>query len=401
MWILYTLALAPLFIGAILFVKYKQVVWWEWLLGSGISFLVAGVFHFVALKTELHDTETWSGQIERAVHYPFWVERYEIEHDIKDAKGNVTGHYTTTHYRDHDEYWEAETTLHTSFYIDESFYSQICMKFRTKGGKLHETEDGSKSGFHSGDKNIYPAYNRSSFVYPVTTTRSWDNRVKAAATVFNFAKVPTNIAVFPYPENRDVLASDRLKGTAANAVNLFKFDQMNARLGPYKKVNVILCGFGDQGPEIAQWQRAKWFGGKKNDLVLCYGGSEVKPSWAVVFGWTDAELVKKNLETILLENPVNDAILPLVEQEVGVNYRIKDWSKFDYITIYPPKWCYIAFIIVMIGVQISYYVFAFGNEYSKWGKSWGKFSEAATFGAYRCNRTPAFKPRTQREYTYR
>jgi hypothetical protein len=130
-------------------------------------------------------------------------------------------------------------------------------------------------------------------------------------------------------------------------------------------VNVILIGFGDKDASVAQLQEAKWFGGKKNDLVLCYGGAGVKTEWAVVFGWTEQELVKRNLETILLENTVNTEILPRIESEIRANYVIKDWTKFDYIAVSPPWWGFLILCVVMIAAQCGFMYWSVNNENDK------------------------------------
>ena len=153
-------------------------------------------------------------------------------------------------------------------------------------------------------------------------------------------------------------------GTALATVDILEFDRMNSRLGPHKQVNVILIGFGSRDSSFAEWQRAKWIGGKKNDLVLCYGGSkDGHPAWAKVFGWSDSEICKRNLETILLQNKIDTKVLPLLEKEITSGYQIKDWSSFDYLSVEPPTWSYWVFAIVLIVFQLGFYLWAYCNEY--------------------------------------
>jgi hypothetical protein len=82
--------------------------------------------------------------------------------------------------------------------------------------------------------------------------------------------------------------------------------------------------------------------------------------------------VKKNLQTILLQNPINDSIIPLIAAEVNNNYVIKDWHKFDYISIDPPTWSYWVYFIFMTLTQGGLYYFFRVNEYGKDdGIGWG------------------------------
>jgi hypothetical protein len=376
MYIFYIGALLPLLIGAFILWKDEEVIWWEWLVGAGASFLVAGIMHAAVITGMTGDIETWSGKIVKVSHYPRWVERWTKHHSetYYTGSGNNrrshTRRWTTTEYDTHSECWGV--TRNFGSYedereVDKSFYDEVSQKF---GGKI--VRDGTQSSHHggtcsSGDRNIYSMRNHTGYVFPVTITKSFENRIKAAPTVFSFAKVPTNINVYAWPENQNWNQSDRLIGTASLLVNLYKWDCMNSRIGPLRRVNVILVGFGKEPMEYARYQQAKWVGGKKNDLVLCFGGAtKNKPAaWSYVFGWTESELVKKNLQTLLLDNPINDDIIPLISAEIEKNYVIKDWTKFSYITIDPPTWAYWVFFLFLILTQGGLYYFFHVNEYGK------------------------------------
>ena len=97
--------------------------------------------------------------------------------------------------------------------------------------------------------------------------------------------------------------------------------------------------------------------------MICYGGSDsLKPRWAYVFGWTESKEVKDNLKKIILSNPVNTSILPLIENEVRLNYQIKDWTKFDYIKVEPPRWAYWTYFILIGLTQLIAWCIAYFND---------------------------------------
>lgn len=374
MWVFYVCAIFPVLIGAFFLWKDEQVTWVEWLCGAAASFILAGILHGCAIYGMTADIETWSGVITKVSHCPRWVERYTETHSETVDDGNGKSHtrtWTTTEYDTHFEHWTATRDFGSysdQENIEESLFREVTHKF---GGRIGE--DGTQSYDHwdgsvsSGDRNIYSAYNNTGYVYPVTTTKHFENRIKAAPTVFSFSKVPTNISVYPWPENPDWMHSDRLVGTASVLVNHYKWDCMNTSLGPRKRVNVILVGFGDVPTDYGQYQQAKWIGGKKNDLVICFGGATRTETakWTYVFGWTESELVKKNLQTLLLDHPINDDLIFLIAEEVSKNYVIKDWHKFDYITLDPPTWSYWVFFIFMILTQGGLYIYFHKNEFSK------------------------------------
>jgi hypothetical protein len=209
-----------------------------------------------------------------------------------------------------------------------------------------------------GDPNDYVADNKSGWIEPVTTIKHFVNKIKAAPSLFSYTKVPTNVVVYPWPMNHDLFRSDRVMGTAKACVDTLKWDQMNAVLGPTKKVNLIIVGFGDKGMDMAGWQEADWIGGKKNDVVICYGGgSKTTPAiWAKVFGWTEKNIIKLDIQSIMIQNPINDDIIPKIANEIKANYVIKNWHKFDYIIIEPPEWSYWVYFITMIVVQGGLFV---------------------------------------------
>jgi hypothetical protein len=228
-------------------------------------------------------------------------------------------------------------------------------------------KSGKQSTYHGGtlskgDNSIYTVSNKTKWIEPVTIIKHFSNRLKAAPTTFSFAKVPTNIPVYNWPKNPNWFQSERLINEAN--INKLQFDQMNSRLGPTRRVNVIMINFGTQDVSIAEWQKAKWIGGKKNDLVLCYGQVQTNhvAQWAIVFGWTERELCKANLQTILLTYPINDDILSRIETEIKTSYIIKDWSKFDYIQIEPRPWVYPIYLLVLLVIQGGLWIWFTRND---------------------------------------
>jgi hypothetical protein len=221
---------------------------------------------------------------------------------VTDSKGNtkqVFSHYET-YYVNHGPNYNANTTL-GEFTITKDRFDYLVQKF---GGQ--KAVSGFRPSYHSGDRNDYHTVNNNSWEEPCTDIRTFENRIKAAPSTFSFPEVPKDSPVFKWPDIDGVKRSNRLLGSVSQKINILEFDRLNARLGPFKKVNVIIIGFPETSSvDIATLQEAAWIGGKKNDLVLCYGGKD-SSKWSYVFGWTDEVLVKRNLETILLNNQINN-----------------------------------------------------------------------------------------------
>lgn len=216
-----------------------------------------------------------------------------------------------------------------------------------------------------GDPNDYVTSNKTGYVQPVTKLVMFENKVRATPTTFSYAPVPVTAKVFPYPVNDNPFSSDRLVGSAA-VIDLLTFDQMNARLGPTKRVNVILIGFSDRDSIVAQWQEASYVGGKKNDIVITWGGPNSKPTWVRAFGWTDPKTCLRQLESIVLENGAKTETLPLIEAEIIRDYRLKDWEKsFAHIRVPLPMWAAWWYFGVAIVGQIGFWWWSNRNEFDK------------------------------------
>lgn len=365
--IFYVISIVPAAVGGAMMIFNRKIVWWEWLIGIAAGLLCSGIMHIIAVSGMTKDTETWSGHVNQVVYHPRWVEKYQQMHTRQvyagtDAKGNSryrTEIYYTTEYRTHPEHWVAETTLGRKD-INQAFYKQICEKF----GNEIRVIDGGKSGFHSGDRNVYPCDNKTGWVQPVTALKSWTNRVKASPSVFSFAKVPENSKVFEWPDNDDPFRSGRLLGITGD-IDILSFDQMNSRLGHSKHVNVILIGFGVSEASIAEWQRAAWIGGKKNDLVICFGGDPKKPSWVKTFGWTESDVCKYSVSELILGEGATNEVLPKLEAVIKRDFKAKDWSKFDYLSIEPRAVHYISLAVGMLFTQALFWWWASNNEFSK------------------------------------
>lgn len=389
---LYLLAILPMIVSLGLWFYSKKIVWWEALVGCVSGFIIALACQYMAVAGMYDDVQTLSGQVIQANHYARWQEGYDKEiyrteyytvtvtrtRTVGTGKNTRSETYTATERRSrevfdhleyrtrwHDDHYDSNDTLVGSYTIDAARYKDIAKKF---GQILSHPGNRSNWGFRErnnhmigGDSNDYYTNNINNYVYPVTTTKHWENHVKACPSVFSFVEVPEGTPVNEYPNNSDHFISDRLFGTA-NAIPIEKWDQLNARIGPKKKVNLIAVGFMDKDSSFSQLQKAKWIGGKKNDIVICFGGQAKKPTWVQVWGWSESELAKRNLESLILETGFTVEAIPYIEKEIMNNYEIRDWHKFDYLTVDIPTRWYWYELIIMTVVTTCWLLFAYYND---------------------------------------
>lgn len=62
---------------------------------------------------------------------------------------------------------------------------------------------------------------------------------------------------------------------------------------------------------------------------------------------------------------VSTELLSKIENEIYENYIIKEWDKFNYISIEPPLWSYIVLVVVMAISQTIFWLWAHYNEQDK------------------------------------
>jgi len=382
MWFFWVFALVPVFLGVSCLFFDRKIAWQEVLGSTVTAFAMAGIFQFVSIAGLTSDNETWSGYGTEARDFTAWQEYYEYAvyrtetyECGTDSKGNpeyctrqVFDHWEPTT-RWHGEYWKLYATLgseNVDFGIDQQKFNYLCQKYNDRHAVAGDRTTGEhNSRMIAGDPNDYVADNKTGWIEPVTVKKHFENKIKAAPTVFSYSKVPTNITVFHWPDNSNWNVSDRVMGTANTMISTLKWDQMNSILGPMKKVNLIIIGYPEGVSQSrAKWQEAEFIGGKKNDLVIVYGGgSKTKPAdWCSVFGWTEKNSVKSGIRDMFMDNPINDNIIPKISDEVKSKYTIKDWHKFDYITVQPPTWSYWAYLITMLLVQGGLYYWFNVNE---------------------------------------
>ena len=376
MWLCYLIACLPMIFGAVMWIRRSEITFGEWALAAGAGFLVALICHVSALWGMTADTETWSGHVLDATHHPWWRAEWTETETETDSKGNVTVRIVHKS-KDHQEYWSYDASFgqgRETIEISRSTFDSVLRNF---GGKIRTTTP-HKPDFAKGDRNEYVADNATSFFYPAHKSVRFSNRIKAAPSVFSYAKVPAGAGVFEYPYVPDGAPppTGRLMGLAVQ-IGGWDWDILNAELGPRKQVNLICIGFGDKDSSVAHLQEAHWIGGKKNDLVLCFGGPDpANPSWAYCFGWTEDPLVRRDLESLLVSHVIDPTIIPEIKKEVLANYRRKDWHSFDYITVEPPGWVYTVEIIVILLTQGGIWYWNMTNEYEKGGRRnrWDRFA---------------------------
>lgn len=371
MSLLYLTCLLPLFIGLIVYFISHKIEWWEWLIGAASAFLLAGIIHLVSYHSQVNDFEILSGRVVQSRMYSEWTEQYQEAIYRDKTVRNSDGSYTTTRefshyetrYQKHNEYFNINTSLNTTHRITKPKFEYFKNTFNNiKPVKGDRTTFKTGSTMVSGDPYDYVTISPYDVVEPIHVPKSFKNRLKASKTVFSTSEIPSYLKseLHEYPPAGDIFKSNRVLGKARQSISTKEWDVLNAQVGPLVGVNLIIVGFNSSDSMLAEWQRAKWVGGKKNDLIICYG-----TNWVSVFGWSDGELCKRKLEALFVNNEVSNSLIPEIKKIVLENYIKTDWSKFDYISINPTKTHWIVFLSLMMCIQGGLYFWFHSNEFDK------------------------------------
>lgn len=370
MLFLYGLCFIPFIVGLVLWYFDKRIQCLEFLGSLPVGLITVAIINWITFVGLTGDVMINSGELVKATYYPQWIEEYQQSHTTCTGSGksqSCSTYYTTEH-RTHQPYWESYSNIDTSYNLDEPSFRAIANTF---GNYNTEYAKDSKSGFDGGDPNIYTTYKRvvnkdeTTVYYPVTKQISWTNKIKATKSVFKFVDIPKTATVYEYPVPNDSFKSNRLLGEAQKDFKIETLDALNGYLGDIKHVNLIIIGYKNSDSMQARYQESAWLGGKENDLVLTYGkDAKGKVTWAYVFGWTNSEEVKRNLETILMSTPLNKSV-PEIRKEIAKNYTCKDFKDFNYLSVEPPLWSYILVIVLLALTQFGYYYYMLNNDFNQ------------------------------------
>lgn len=385
----YVLSLLPILIGGILWVINHKVNLIEWLIGSVCAFILSGFFHLISISGMTDDKYILSGQIVSERQFSRWQEWYEeaiYKYVTKyrtvsytDSKGRhrtrresyqdrVFSHWSPRT-RWHNEYWTAYSDINTNYSIDKVHFQKLEKEFKhteqVKGDRETLEHNSKMIGGDSYDYISTNISNNPRYTEPVVEISSFENRIKAAPTVFSFVKVPPNIPVYNYPYPNNPWVSDRVLGISKQVIDRKKWDELNAILGPKHNINLIIIGFDSLDSSLLEFQEAKFIGGKKNDLIIAYTSGNNKVNNVKVFGWTESNICKQNINSYIIQNGVNEQLIEFLKEEISNNYKVKDWSKFDYISLEPDSKYFYWFFGFLILTQGGLYFYFHNNEFVK------------------------------------
>lgn len=352
--------LIPL-IGAIVLLKwYKHtLVWWEVLVPLVACFFFILIFKFTVEKIQTSDTEYKGALIVEARYYEYWETyvRKTCYRTVKCGKNCTTSVPYDCSYCDHNpEHWTMINSLGQEFSITKEHYDYLKKLWKSTPQFLELDRDINHSFFgcgQDGDAYVIKWDLQALTSRSTTETNTYDNRVQAAHSAFDFLDVSEQdvktYKLFEYPEvegysQENVLGLDSMPYIPRNKIDTLKIlaHYLNGKLGPEKHARIYFLFFEAKDQLVASMQEAYWDGGNDNELVICIGIDPKTQNfrWVKPFSWTPNRQVIPEIREEIMEvgklDPVK--ICNRVESVVRAKYKRKNFEEFSYLTVDPPEW---------------------------------------------------------------
>jgi len=359
---------------------HKRLTWWEIFIPTVACIFFIGIFKAIVEKVQVTDTEYHGALIVSARYYePYetWVKR---TCSYTTCTGSGKTRVCTTHYYDcsYCDYngpeWEVTNSLGQKWGVSEEYYNYLKKKWSATPYFVELNRDINYHGGCGKDGDAYEIqWDKKPLTSESTTTEnSYENRVQAAHTAFDFPEITEadkkRYKLFDYPPvnsfvQKTVLGIDSigwLKGREKERMIQWS-KYLNGHLGPKKHARVYILLFKDMPSLASNMQEAYWSGGNDNELIVCIGLSskDRKISWVKPFTWSpNRKIIPDVREDIMKTRFFNpDIIAKSILTNVEKEYKRKDFSEFSYLTIEPPTWAKWTtfFVTLIITIAVCYW----------------------------------------------
>lgn len=296
-------------------------------LGLGVSVVISCISSGIVYATMiggLYYTEYWGSFAQNIHHEEPWNEyiHQTCTRTVDDGDGHShTETYDCSYVQYHSEYWSLTDSIGQHFYIDESYYNELCRKWKL------ESKTGHNSGYTiSGDIFDCPFNGKDVDLVSVNTPHSYYDLPQANGSLLRYEELSKDDQVGLYSKPDKTFDSPSVLGATDNQ----RLKILNAKYGSQYQIRVYILLFPDKGMEIASRQKQYWKGGAKNELVLCIGTKDGNVTWSNVFSWSESDDLKVELRDEIIKQKKLDieAIATYLEKEIPNKWKRKEFSDF-------------------------------------------------------------------------
>jgi len=368
----------------------KDMTWWELILPLAVSVIFIGISKVVTEKIAMTDTEYHGALIVKAQYYEYyetWVQK-TCSHTTYSGSGkhrtSHTVYYDCSYCDVHQPEWKVVNSLGESFSVSSGYYNQLIKKWH---GKPQFVELNRHIDYHNswgrsygkdGDMYQFEWDKVALSAISSTTEHSYENRVKAAHSSFDFMDVTEQdikaYSLYDYPKvdgmsQETVLGLDSVKWMTPKDKGLMRqwSTYINGYYGKTKHARVYFLFFANR-PEIAgRYQEALWEGGNDNELVICIGlntsGNGI--SWVYPFTWSPQRQIIPDIRQGIMESGKFDPkqIATVTIRYIGKEWKRRHFEEFSYIRVEPPLWAKIMTWIVTLLITGGVCYWSITNDY--------------------------------------
>ena len=371
-------------IGAAVLLRFysKQLTWWEVLIPLLTCFTFIVIFKAIVEKVQVTDTEYHGSLIVSARYYePYttWVHR-TCSYTVSCGKGCTrTVHYDCSYCDENGPEWEIQNSLGQTWNISQAQYNYLTKKWKAKPKFVELNRDIDYNGGCGQDGDAYQInWDRLPLSAESTTTsNSYDNRVQAAHTAFDYPNITDNdkkeFKLFDYPDvdgynQQMVLGLDSIKWVTKR--DKWYMNQwatfLNGQLGTKKHARIYFLYFKDMPSLTADMQEAYWDGGNDNEIVICVGLSSKSRQiqWVRPFSWSPNRRIIPDVREDIMKNPIFDAtkLSKAVWYNVNREFKRKNFEEFSYISVDPPTWSKWVTFFITLGITLWICYWAVVND---------------------------------------
>jgi hypothetical protein len=326
---------------------------------------------FKALSEHLgtKDMEIWNGWVTEARYYEDWNEYIHQTCYYTTCSGSGKDQTCTTHSYDcsyvdyHPERWEITESNGAEFEVDKKTYDYLVRLFIPLGSR--PTFVDLRRNYHTNDGDMYKAVwpGTDGTIEPVNMPYSYENRVQASRSVFNYQHISDQeaqkLGLFAYPRvglfNYPSVLGDCGPETK-EANELLRFH--NAKLGKQKQLRMWVLCTASADPGFGQLQESYWVGGNKNEVVVILG-----QGWTHVFSWTDNKSPIIEIRDFASQSNSLLMTVNFMADKLGREFQRKHFREFSYLTVETPTWCIVTTFILTLMVNVGLSWFIIHNEW--------------------------------------
>lgn len=326
--------------------------------------LIVGLTFSLGLRfgTEVTDFCVNNGHVQSATYEEGYTREYTTTESYTDSKGK--SHSKLVKKREYvPPRWSAATSI-GGWGISKDVYYGYKNRF------TNETRTGSRhyDQVSWGDGRTYQTTwdGKADKLIPISDTQSTINWVKGSKFTIMKQRAGLDAKVPDYPALVDTPRGGKQYRVTNEGVVLpagwkdameWNLDVLADEVGASKQCNPMIY-LTQGGPDRAEAVRAKWVGGKKNDVIVVLGVSQwPKVDWATCISWSKNEMLPAATRDMFMDSSLDDGInvTNKFRDTIRKFYVRRSMKEFEYLKneVDVPAWIYWVSVLFTAGAVVA------------------------------------------------